>query len=217
MNPIYKAAKFIGDIIINDRTKHLPVQVTAYCDNCGKHTLHKLEYLEDVLLKKGVTEGDLGAIVFGAATKYLPCTKLGLALENSHCHNWYLCSECETTIAVSNLRKSFRRGRYRWSPVNYYATCGDLNRRNAEQDWIDQNEMLSQWIRKHIRYDKPSFFNDSPITVHQIRRFYENESDGVGLCGDLSKADMACALERYGFPAVGCYGDGWYFEVRIIK
>jgi len=211
MNPIYKAAKFLGDIAVNERIKPLPIQATVYCDYCGKQTLHKLEYLEDALLKKGATEGELGAMALGVIIKYLPGAKLGTALGNSYCHNWYLCSECETMISVSDLRKVFRRARYRWLPVNYNATAGNLN------EIMLENKMLVQWIRKHIKHDKPSLFNDSPITVHEIRRFYEHAVDGVGPCGYLSKGEMACALQTCGFPAVGCYGDGWYFEVKIIK
>ena len=44
--------------------------------------------------------------------------------------------------------------------------------------------------------------------------FYERSNDGSGY---LSKASMACALEGCGFNALGCYDDGWYFEVKIIE
>lgn len=109
----------------------------------------------------------------------------------------------------------FRENRYRWKSPIYEATGGSLD---PEADkYIEHKEEVDRWIRKHIRYDQPSFFNDSPITVHRIRNFYEHGSGGKKVGGYLSKADMARALERCGFPAVGCYGDGWYFEVKIIQ
>lgn len=102
MNFFNLASDFLGDQVINNRTENLPNQTRVYCYDCNKPTLHKLENVEDGLLKAGMSEGDLRAIGVGAAMKFIPGTKLGFAL-STNVHKLYICSECGTIALDPDL------------------------------------------------------------------------------------------------------------------